>query len=135
MTWVKENQQKIAIAIGYVLVFLLAFGLGRITVSIPNPPEIRIEEQNALQDNNSANGSGIQTQTVETSTNSPQAGVAGASFAPIDGQCSGKIKGNMGSSGKIYHVPGGSFYDRTDAEECFEVEAAAQVAGYRKSSR
>lgn len=135
MGWIKNNQQKIAIAIGYLLVFLLAFGLGRVTNSIPNPPEIRIEEPAALQPNNSANVEGTQTQTVENRGTAAQAGVTGASFSPQDGQCAGKIKGNIGSSGKIYHVPGGSFYDRTNAEECFENEAAAVAAGYRKSSR
>ena len=44
-------------------------------------------------------------------------------------------KGNIGSAEKIYHMPGGSFYDRTNAEECFETEDAAKTAGYRKSSR
>lgn len=135
MNWIKRNQQKIAIAIGYVLVFLLAFGLGRITVSIPNPPEIRIEEPNASLPNNSANVQGTQTQSLESPGSNPQSTAAGASFSPVDGQCNGKIKGNAGSSGKIYHVPGGSFYNRTDAEECFETEAAASAAGYRKSSR
>ncbi|MFA6963098.1 MAG: thermonuclease family protein [Patescibacteria group bacterium] len=49
------------------------------------------------------------------------------------------IKGNISSSGKIYHVPGGSFYDRTKISEpgehwfCSEEEAVA--AGWRKSSR
>lgn len=41
------------------------------------------------------------------------------------------IKGNANSM--IYHVPGGSFYDRTNPEECFATESAAVAAGYRKS--
>lgn len=46
------------------------------------------------------------------------------------------IKGNISSSGeKIYHIPSGAFYDRTDAEEMFCTEAEAQSAGYRKSER
>lgn len=48
----------------------------------------------------------------------------------------GSIKGNINSKGeKIYHVPGGAFYDKTDAEEWFNTEAEAQAAGYRKSKR
>lgn len=48
----------------------------------------------------------------------------------------GKIKGNINSKGeKIYHVPGGMYYDKTDPEEWFETEADAQVAGYRRSKR
>ena len=45
------------------------------------------------------------------------------------------IKGNIGNGTKIYHVPGGSFYERTQEEMCFATEAEAQAAGYKKSSR
>jgi len=57
---------------------------------------------------------------------------------PITTQTSttGKIKGNISASGeKIYHVPGGAYYDKTDAEEYFDTEEQAQAAGYRKSAR
>lgn len=46
------------------------------------------------------------------------------------------IKGNQSSSGeRIYHVPGGSYYDRTNPEECFATEGDARKAGYRASQR
>jgi hypothetical protein len=45
------------------------------------------------------------------------------------------VKGNISSKSKIYHVKGGSFYDRTDPEMCFNTEAEAQAAGFTKSSR
>lgn len=41
------------------------------------------------------------------------------------------IKGN--ASSMIYHMPSGSFYSRTNPEECFSSESAAVKAGYRKS--
>ncbi len=47
-----------------------------------------------------------------------------------NGEC--KIKG---SKSKIYHMQGGSFYNRTNAAECFDTEEAALSAGYTKSSR
>ncbi|KZL89167.1 thermonuclease family protein [Clostridium magnum] len=48
----------------------------------------------------------------------------------------GLIKGNINSKGeKIYHVPGGQFYDKTVPEQWFNTEAEAQAAGYRKSKR
>lgn len=48
----------------------------------------------------------------------------------------GLIKGNINSKGeKIYHVPGGAYYNATDPEEWFNTEAEAQAAGYRKSKR
>lgn len=43
------------------------------------------------------------------------------------------IKGN--SSSKIYHIPGGAFYERMKTPECFESEEAAKKAGYRRSGR
>lgn len=53
----------------------------------------------------------------------------------------GKIKGNISSSGeKIYHIPGGRYYDQTKidperGEQYFDTEEAAQAAGYRKSKQ
>jgi len=57
--------------------------------------------------------------------------------AASPGRCADpKIKGNINSKGeKIYHVPGGQFYDVTIAEEMFCTEEEAQAAGYRKSKR
>lgn len=50
--------------------------------------------------------------------------------------CDKLIKGNVSSSGdKIYHVPGGDFYDKTFAEEAFCTPAEAHAAGYRKSKK
>ena len=43
------------------------------------------------------------------------------------------IKGN--SNSKIYHIPGGAFYERMKTPECFESEEAAKKAGYRRSGR
>jgi endonuclease YncB( thermonuclease family) len=62
--------------------------------------------------------------------------------APNDassGQC--RIKGNISSRGeRIYHVPGGEFYDRTridtaKGERWFCTEAGARAAGWRRSLR
>ena len=50
-----------------------------------------------------------------------------------------RIKGNISSSGeRIYHVPGGEWYDRTKitagkGERWFCTEAEAQAAGWRAS--
>lgn len=55
------------------------------------------------------------------------------------GQC--KIKGNISSTGeRIYHVPGGQFYDRTqidsvNGERWFCTEGEARAAGWRRSQR
>ncbi len=53
-----------------------------------------------------------------------------------------QIKGNISftSHEKIYHVPGGQFYDKTSVDESqgekwFCTEQEAQDAGFRKSSK
>ncbi|MFB3164708.1 hypothetical protein ABLO26_25440 [Neobacillus sp. 179-J 1A1 HS] len=48
-----------------------------------------------------------------------------------------QIKGNLTTYNgeKIYHVPGGQFYEVTEAEEMFCTEEEAESAGFRKSER
>lgn len=43
------------------------------------------------------------------------------------------IKGNQGSNGWIYHVPGMPYYAQTRAEQVFCTEADARAAGYRRA--
>jgi hypothetical protein len=63
----------------------------------------------------------------------------GGCATPPDPSCA--IKGNVNSSGeRIYHVPGGAFYNRTDinpeeGDRWFCTEAEAQAAGFRRSQR
>jgi micrococcal nuclease len=46
------------------------------------------------------------------------------------------IKGNINRRGeRIYHVPGGAFYDRTKPERCFATEEEAQREGFRRARR
>ena len=56
----------------------------------------------------------------------------------ISGGC--RIKGNISRNGRIYHVPGGYYYERTridmsKGERWFCSEAEARVAGWRRSRR
>jgi micrococcal nuclease len=47
-----------------------------------------------------------------------------------------EIKGNINSRNeKIYHVPGGKYYDQTKAEKMFCTKAEAVSAGFRKSKQ
>lgn len=51
-----------------------------------------------------------------------------------------RIKGNIGASGRIYHVPGGYYYQRTGIDESrgerwFCSEAEARAAGWRRARR
>lgn len=50
-----------------------------------------------------------------------------------EAQAGCSIKGNRGTNGWIYHVPGMPFYARTRAEQMFCSEAEARAAGYRRA--
>lgn len=56
-----------------------------------------------------------------------------ASATPLAAPSDCTIKGNQGSNGWIYHLPGMPFYDRTKAEQMFCTETEAQAAGYRRA--
>jgi len=81
-------------------------------------------------------GRGLWGAACQSPTPAPAAGVCDYS-----GTSQPVIKGNISSSGeKIYHVPGGYYYDQTVIDESkgerwFCTEAEAQAAGWRKSKR
>jgi hypothetical protein len=59
-------------------------------------------------------------------------------FVEEESSCSDPdIKGNLTTynNEQIYHVPGGQYYEITDAEEMFCTEEEAEEAGYRRSKR
>jgi len=58
-----------------------------------------------------------------------------ASGKPYDPNQPCVIKGNISGSSKIYHIKGGASYDKTVPEQCFNTEAEAQAAGFRKAKR
>ena len=84
---------------------------------IQNPPAIKIQEPSLDL-----------SQIYDTLKNQPLQQIAGETKRVT---CEGKIKGNPSS--KIYHVPGGAFYDRLTDAVCFDTEEEAQAAGFRKS--
>ena len=122
---IKNNQHKLVLTIGYILVAMLSFGVGRLTAVKYAAPEIKVETAAVQPDNYSGNAGGIQSEAqVNTTT---------TSSAKQNLNCQGKIKG---SSSGIYHVPGGAFYEKTTKPvRCFDSEAQAIAAGFRKSSR
>jgi competence protein ComEC len=88
--------------------------------------------------------SGIASAANSSSSNTSQAvsnpAPAPAVAAPssgekqyVDANGNGLIKGN--ASSKIYHLPGGAYYNKTKAEVWFKTESEAQSAGYRRSLR
>jgi competence protein ComEC len=54
----------------------------------------------------------------------------------VDSEGKGLIKGNINSKGeKIYHLPGGAYYEKTIPEEWFRTEQEAQDAGFRPAGK
>ena len=75
--------------------------------------------------------------TIQAASGPPAAASAAAGTSPPNARCT--IKGNVSSSGeRIYHVPGGRYYDGTVIDESagerwFCSPAAAEQAGWRAS--
>jgi hypothetical protein len=136
---IKTHQQKIALVIGYCLMAGLAFGLGRISATSQAAPEIKVEEAFVpLNDtpepssNQSQSGSNPQPAPGPSPISGPNPSPAPVGSIPLD--CGGKIKGNISGSNRVYHKPGGSSYNRTKPEACFNTEAEAQAAGFRPAA-
>lgn len=126
--FIKKHQQMFVLGVGYLAAAGLGFGLGQMTAISVKAPEIKMEQAFAPL-NNTANTPDNQTGQIDqnpkiTPTPTPKG---------ID-ECPGQIKGNISAKGdKIYHIPGSSAYNRTDPEKCFNTEAEAQAAGFRKA--
>lgn len=112
-----ENEDKIILAIGFVLVAFLSFGAGKLSETYhpqmpiifknaPDCPATPIGAEAVVSPNNS------NTDTIKTQ---------------------GKIIGNKNS--KIYHLPGSASYNKiSEANRVyFNTEADAEKAGYRKA--
>lgn len=131
----KTHQQKIALVIGYCLMAGLAFGIGRISATSQTRSEIRVEEAFVPLNNTvpiDGNQSEIGNNPQPMPTPGPNPSPTPAGINPLD--CGGKIKGNISGSNKVYHKPGGSSYNRTKPEACFNTEGEAQAAGFRPAN-
>lgn len=53
--------------------------------------------------------------------------------APIGGQCPDGYPIKANDSSRIFHVPGGRFYDRTVPERCYATAEVAERDGYRRA--
>lgn len=112
ISFVRSHESKLLLALSFVSVFVLGFFAGRIDAWNNLKPVINITKSDV--------NSTIFKTNEQLNAQSP------ASSA-----CA--VKGNPSS--KIYHLPGGAFYDALRSPVCFAAEAEAQAAGYRKSRR
>ena len=120
----KENKNKVAVGVSFVLIFLVGFGTGSYT------REIRRDAYKPQ--------SNYTTQQIKkplpTAAHPGEGTVAAVATGTPVSAC--VIKGNISSGGKkIYHVKGGAFYARVKPEQCFNTEAEAVAAGFVKSGR
>lgn len=124
---IKERFKPLGIAaLCFVAVFIAGFGAGRSGGGTSSPTK-------RSSNSNYTTNSNAQAKIQSNNTNATPTNTAAANSTVTNtntGEC--KIKG---SKSKIYHVPGGSFYTRTNAAQCFSTEEEAQGAGYTKSSR
>ena len=142
-SYVSEHRQSFIIAGLFVVIFGVGYGTGTswrvandkgsappsvkqnnyTTKPAPAPPANTEVEGETSRDTTAtkAQVQGVQTTTLNVAqTTAPET-------------CT--VKGNISKDSKIYHVLGGSFYNRVKPELCFKTEAEAQAAGFRKSTR
>ncbi|HSN58681.1 MAG TPA: thermonuclease family protein [Clostridiaceae bacterium] len=89
------------------------------------PPDVKYQEY-LTRYNSEARNAGKGLWNTDSSGTSYSSEVA----------ATGLIKGNINSEGeRIYHVPGGKYYEKTVPEQWFNTEEEARAAGFRKSKR
>jgi hypothetical protein len=121
--WLAEHKKELAISGGGVLLFLLGYGTA---VGITTQ---RLEQKYRTNYLNLT----TQKQTTQApATGEVMGDTTTTPSADTDPNC--KVKGNISSKSKIYHVAGGRFYKSVKAEKCFNSEEEAKAAGFRKSS-
>lgn len=52
---------------------------------------------------------------------------------PVDGACPASHPVKLNETSGIFHLPGGRFYERTNADRCYTSAEAAAADGYRAS--
>jgi len=120
---------------------LLEKGLARVAVFPPNTKYV--DEFREIQDEARKKGIGIwsienyvKEDGFQSGGDKGQTGEDGRRPSAEKSCQNPTIKGNINSRGeKIYHLPGGRYYDVTKAEEWFCTEEEAMKAGYRKSKQ
>ena len=132
----EPHKPKFIVGACFVLVFLVGWGSGSYRKSEKRETVKSQTNYTTSQDKKpqtiSPAGAGGEAGAT-TVTPAAVAGTSTTTNAVVSKPCI--VKGNISSASKIYHVKGGAFYDRTNPEQCFDTEAEAIAAGYRKSSR
>lgn len=128
-----ERKPQLVYASFVLVAFLVGFGAGR-----ANPERDRNTQKyanyNTSETSTKVEAKGeTETKSSETKTAS-EAKTTSGSGQTSESNCTG-IKGNISGKTKTYHIPGGSFYARTQEEQCFKTEEEAVAAGFTKAKR
>ena len=133
----EKHKTKFMLSAAFVLVFFAGFGTGRYEKTPAREMKsftdysTKTAAKPKAQADAPGNGEG-DTAVINQVQAGNQAAILGTT-TPATQVC--KIKGNISSKNKIYHVPGGAFYKTVSPEMCFNTEAEAVAAGFRKSGR
>lgn len=151
-SYMRDHRQSVIIAILFVAIFGVGYGTGSSwhASGASDASSLRIKQNNyntksaftqtaegELPERRDATAipevKGDQT-TVQKAKDNPTQPVEKSTTSSTPAKdC--PVKGNISKDSKIYHVPGGSFYNRVKPEQCFQTEAEAKAAGFRKSAR
>ncbi len=133
LTKIEINFVKIKLWLIIVIIQAGSFAMGMYTAHtywIPKP------QASAKLDYSTEKANEQKTEPASTpATNTNTSAAPTNTSTSLDPTNCTTIKGNISGANKTYHVPSGSFYDRTAPEMCFTTEAEAKAAGFTKSSR
>ncbi|HUP71932.1 MAG TPA: hypothetical protein VM282_02680 [Acidimicrobiales bacterium] len=114
---------------------IVRFAMARRTKTTPNAPQV--SEWAPLRAGAASAPTASATDSPTDTTDSTAAATPTSPdwIEPVDGACplTHPVKGNANS--RIYHVPGGRFYDSTVPERCYRDGTAAEADGMRASKR
>jgi cell division protein FtsN len=131
---IDEHKPKIIYGLCLLLMFIVGFGTGNAW-----GPEAQNKKPESQYSNYTTPTTQNKAKPLEKNEaevlKAPTGGETKTATTSLDATTCKQIKGNISSKSKIYHMPGGAFYDRTQAEQCFATEAEAIAAGFKKSSR
>lgn len=138
--WGKDHRSALICVAAFVVIFFVGVGVGKLTRSSPhktssNYSNYSTKQTPAAEKSPPATESKTEAATPEQAA-SPATAVAEVAAplvlgATTNGPCIVK-----GTKSKIYHIKGGTFYDRvTKPVACFKTEEEAKAAGFRKSSK
>ena len=136
----RTHGHKILFVSALVVAFVFGFSMGSLKTPVSPTNNSAIQSY----DQTKVNSQVTETQPIKTTpqTEEPQTPSApkttkatppkkSSTKVSIDTAC--PVKGTVSS--RIYHMPGGAFYNRLKTTKCFQNEAEAKEAGYVKSGR